>query len=153
MELLSSFGSKGTTDLEVIVTNNAGKHVTLNQLFLDSFASATVTGSDKYHQQGAEKSSSASLQSASPSPRSDSSKERCKLQNKERHKLQNKDTWEPARLYAADGVRTGPLIPRGRTPLSQGAAVSPVCCLSVMVGTRTTVTGWPGPVVKVTREF
>ena len=42
-ELLSSFGSKGTTDLEV--TDSAGEQeISFNQLFLDSLAS--VLGSD-----------------------------------------------------------------------------------------------------------
>ena len=76
LELPSSFGSEGTTDLEV--TENAGEQaISFNQRFLDSLASAP--GSDKSHRQGAEKSSSASSRSASP--RSDTSEERRKLEN------------------------------------------------------------------------
>ena len=75
-ELPSSFGSEGTTDLEV--TENAGEQaISFNQQFLDSLASAP--GSDKSHRQGAEKSSSASSRSASP--RSNTSEERRKLEN------------------------------------------------------------------------
>jgi len=76
LELPSSFGSEGTTDLEV--TENAGEQaISFNQQFLDSLASAP--GSDKSHRQGAEKSSSASSRSASP--RSNTSEERRKLEN------------------------------------------------------------------------
>ena len=75
-ELLSSFGSKGTTDLKV--TDNAGEQaISFNQQFLDSLASAP--GSYKLHQQGAEKSSS--VLSQSTSPRSYTSKELHKLEN------------------------------------------------------------------------
>ena len=67
-ELLSSFGSKGTTDLECWRTSD------LLQSAIPGFAcfSARI-------RQGAEKSSSASSRSASP--RSDTSEERRKLEN------------------------------------------------------------------------
>ena len=77
-ELPSSFGSEGTTDLEV--TENAGEQaISFNQRFLDSLASAPGSDLCKSHRQGAEKSSSASSRSASP--RSDTSEERRKLEN------------------------------------------------------------------------